>query len=183
MSECENSSWLPFVLNYSYSSIFLIAVIVVGAKEYFKFKKQRNEKISCNNFLKDVWKKKRCYLGIINHIMDQGNDISVVISYGQMAINNFKCKNHFDENDGNINFWGLFYTSIFILIIYRLFSSLWVYQITHTIYRAIGQLFDFDLIFASAVNYALDNDRPCNPQIGLEMIEITFDAAPQVINK
>ena len=172
------------IVTWTYFSIYVLTFLVVSVLCAIKVKKEykrqtsvqdkREDNVASNvsktkfvkRWAKLLWAKKKVYLQLIPHLFDQATDFGVIFEYYRLAT---------EEDDIGINAWYLFYISIAVIIIYRIISSIAIYQLTHNCKYVIYQIFDLLMIQCIYTNYELDTDEPSNAQRYLQVLEATFE--------
>ena len=130
-------------------------------------------------WIKDVWKRRSCYVPLITHIFDQITDIAVAVQFYYLARD--KSANDYAQC-GGLNMWYLFILTILSMLIYRIFSSYLIYQFTHkSLTHLIFQLLDIELFRALYINYLANKTEPCDPQRFITAIEASLESAPQAL--
>ena len=129
--------------------------------------------------IRDIWNKRKCYLPLITHFVDQMTDIGVILNFYFIYQNELKFGA--SEYCPEINGLYLFIASIFAFLFYRLVSSIIIFQQTKKVSRFFLQLFDFELYRALYLNYKLNANRPTNPQRWIQSLEAMLEAFPQTL--
>eukprot|EP01083_Nonionella_stella_P172767 593932_1 len=173
-----------FVVTWTYFSaymfIFLIVSIVCAftvRSEYAEFKNKDadNAKWSMaklsKRWAKLLWRKKKVYGQLIPHFFDQATDLGVIFEYYKLR----------DDDEIGINTMNLFVVSICVLIFHRIISSAAIYHLTKKPIYMLYQVFDLLMIRCIWTNYKLDSDEPSNSQRYLQIMEATFESAPQIL--
>ena len=168
-------TWIYFsiyILLFFIISIIFASKIQQDTKAPESTEMQIEEEVSnsnlCTRWIKLLFRKRKCYMQLIPHFLDQATDIGVIIEYHRYA-------QEYDEDETGINVWYLFYTSIGVMIIYRIISSLAVYHLTRNIKYIFYQLFDVLMIQCIWTNYELNTNLPTSAQRGLQIMEATFE--------
>ena len=183
--DCSASTIITKDVTMAYGTIYactLLAVSIYSFQFLFKYnpifiKSSFIKKIIM--WLKDVWKRRRCYIPLITHIFDQVTDIAVAIQFYQLAIT--KSDNDY-ASCGGLNIWYLFVLTILSMVIYRVISSYLLYQFTNkSIIRLLYQLLDIELFRALYINYLTNSSEPCDPQRFITALEASLESAPQAL--
>eukprot|EP01084_Bolivina_argentea_P240171 403557_1 len=179
MSTCSTSDSLGTTGTIVFSTIYGVVLICTSIYSYRSLS-SFDDAFKTYGYLKrfklfamDLFKRRKCYLPIITHLMDQITDISVVISFGQLAANTSR------SDCGGLNMNYLFILSIFTLLFYRTISSFIIFYGTRLISRFIFQFLDLELFRTLYINYLCDNIEPCSPQRWITSLEAIFESAPQ----
>eukprot|EP01083_Nonionella_stella_P141912 438103_1 len=177
---CSTSSVLGTSVIIGFSIIYGIILTIVSVYSY-RFLNTYNEKFMSSSGCKkvklwsqDVYKRRRCYIPIITHLLDQVTDFAVVIQFGELA-------NKTSADCGDLNMRYLFGLSIFVLLFYRVISSWLIFQSTKSLQRMLLQFLDLELFRALYVNYLCDKNEPCSPQRWITSLEATFESTPQAL--
>ena len=132
----------------------------------------------CTSLPKAILARKRCYLPVITHTIDQATDIGVIIQFYQI----YKYENDNNVDCNRINGGYLFFNSIFAFSFYRIISSIWIYNLTGgKIIDTILQIFDLKLYHALYINFEQNNIEPNSPQRYLMLLESTLESFPQCV--
>jgi len=129
----------------------------------------------------DSFKSKyRMYLVLLPHVFDQATDLGAIFEFVEAtALYNEKSE---DEKRGTFDPTWFLRASVFVFVFQRVFSSFIIFFMTNKNWRAsLLQVFDLLILRAIWVNYALDLEKPCNPQLFIELLEATFESAPQLL--
>ena len=183
--DCSTSSIITQNVTIAYGSIYGTTLVIVSIYS-FHFLFKYNPKFTNSSlfkkitmWIKDVWKRRRCYIPLITHIFDQVTDIAVAMQFYQLAIT--KSDNDYASCDG-LNIWYLFVLTILSMVIYRVISSYLLYQFTNkSIIRLLYQLFDIELFRALYINYLTNSSEPCDPQRFITALEASLESAPQAV--
>eukprot|EP01083_Nonionella_stella_P208418 756365_1 len=178
---CSTSSALGTYVIIGFGVVYAIILITVSVYSY-RFLNKYNAKFMSSSSCKklklwsqDVYKRRRCYIPIITHLLDQVTDFAVVIQFRELAMAK-------TSNDcGGLNMWDLFGLSIFVLLFYRIISSFLIFQSTKSLQRMMLQFVDLELFRALYVNYLCDKNEPCSPQRWITSLEATFESTPQAL--
>eukprot|EP01084_Bolivina_argentea_P146545 256560_1 len=137
------------------------------------------QKRSCMKIIiecaKIVWKKKSIYLALISHIADTSSDIGVIIEFNELR------QSKLNDSAAKINYEVLFYLSVFIIIFYRIISSILFYIFSRRMKDALLQFLDvklFDIVYISWKNKYVEI---CSVQRYIHLIEAIFESAPQLL--
>lgn len=126
---CSTTSIYPEYVFYIINLIYFICIFIAGIRSFIQLKKTKDEwsKLKCHkkfiNIMKDLLRKKKCYLELFPHIIDTATDIGVLIEFYHIAINKKKNKNICKS----LNMISIFIISCSILLIYRIISSIQIY--------------------------------------------------------
>eukprot|EP01084_Bolivina_argentea_P019950 37121_1 len=183
--DCSTSSIINRNVTIGYAVVYCLVFTIVSAYSYYflmKYNVKFGEK-SCMRklqmWLKDCWKRKRCYVPILTHLFDQITDISVAIQFYELAMT--KYYNDWYEC-GGLNIWYLFIITIGSMIIYRIISALLIYQNSNkSIKRVFSQLADLELFRALYINYLCDKIEPSDPQRWITSMEASLESIPQAL--
>ena len=183
--DCSASTIITKNVTIAYGTIYAATLLVVSIYS-FHFLFKYNPKFIRSSFgkkiimwLKDVWKRRRCYVPLITHIFDQVTDITVAIQFYELAVT--KSDNDY-EACGGLNIWYLFILTILSMVIYRVISSYLVYKSTHkSLLHLIFQLLDIELFRALYINYLGNKTEPCDPQRFITAMEASLESAPQAL--
>eukprot|EP01084_Bolivina_argentea_P129564 228810_1 len=121
-----------------------------------------------------VKEKNSVYLSALPHIFDQATDYGVLVEYYELWQNE-------GEHYGALNTKYLFLASVFVIIFHRLISAGAFYALTRRCGDVVLQLFDILIFRTIFINYQLGRKEPCNPQRYLQILEATFESAPQLL--
>eukprot|EP01083_Nonionella_stella_P117094 348514_1 len=173
-----------FVVTWTYFTIYVVLFLMVSVACAFavrskyieaKNKNQGNVKWSVAKlfqiWIKLLWRKKKVYLQLIPHFFDQATDLGVIFEYHKLR----------NEDDIGINTMYLFVVSIWVLIFHRMISSAAIYHLTKKPIDMVYQMFDLLMIRSIWTNYKLESDEPSNSQRYLQIMEATFESAPQIL--
>eukprot|EP01084_Bolivina_argentea_P050677 93204_1 len=125
-------------------------------------------------WLQSIWKKKSIYISIIPHLFDQATDVGVIYTYYELS------KKHGSENEWNVNFNALFISSLLVILMHKIISCGMIYSLTESFGDLLLQFLDLMMVKAVHTNYKLKLDEPGNAQRLLQLIEATFESAPQI---
>eukprot|EP01083_Nonionella_stella_P227236 806408_1 len=128
-SDCSTSSIIGIGLTIVFGVVYGLVLVAVSLYSY-RFLMKHNTKFTQSNCIKklkswirDVYKRRGCYLPLITHLADTVTDVAVIVQFGELAGPEYR--------DGcGINMLYLFALSIFALVFYRTLSSFLIYQIT-----------------------------------------------------
>ena len=127
----------------------------------------------------DVLQKRKCYLPLLTHTIDQMTDVGVIIAFYLLY------QEELNKKDSNycetINPLSLLILSVISFWFYRILTGVAIYIQTRSKIRLLLQLFDLELFRAIWVNYTLNSDRPTNPQRWIQSLEGIFEAFPQTL--
>eukprot|EP01084_Bolivina_argentea_P001753 3241_1 len=141
---------------------------------------QKNEK--CYDPIKQwfslVKEKRKVYLSLVPHIFDQATDYGVIFTYYSLWKDIEKSG---DDEIGDANPKIFFYASIFVIILHRILSVIAIYKLTRNWKDVLMQCFDILIAKAIWVNYKLNKREPSNPQRYLQLLEASFESAPQIL--
>ena len=112
-------------------------------------------------WLRDVWNKRKCYLPLLTHLIDQMTDIGVLIELYMLYL---KEKRYGADLCSTINPLFLFVASMIAFLFYRIVSAIVIFKQTKDLKRFFYQLFDLELYRALYLNYKLNAPNPTNPQ-------------------
>ena len=152
---CSTDSLIPNYVTYIFGGIYgitLIWVSIVAAIESddVTFSNFGNSpKQVLKHWFKTIWKKKRCYLPMVTHIIDQVTDIGVICEFGLLSLketeNNYTDNNNSYSYDycGGVNTFYLFIASLVSFWGYRIVTCFIIEKETNSILRLLLQLFDF----------------------------------------
>eukprot|EP01083_Nonionella_stella_P224632 799474_1 len=184
---CSTSSILGTSVIIGFAIIYGIILTIVSVYSYL-FLNTYNNKFTPSSGCKkvrlwsqDVYKRRRCYIPIITHLLDQVTDFAVVIEFGQLAQLQQAPNKTSRPDCGGLNMSILFGLSIFVLLFYRAISSLLIFQSTKSLWRMLLQFLDLELFRALYVNYLCDKNEPCSPQRWITSLEATFESTPQAL--
>ena len=142
----------------------------------------KNSHLRKDMFLKlwiyDIWKKKKCYLPLLTHTIDQMTDVGVIVAFGLLYK---KESNIGSDYCPSINPLSLLIFSLISFWLYRIIASMAIYFQTKSYIRIIYQIFDLELYRALFINYKLNTDIPSNPQRWIQSLEAVFEAFPQTL--
>eukprot|EP01084_Bolivina_argentea_P106600 190710_1 len=176
---CSTKSIISWQISLVYASVYVLILTYTS----FKYFKIDDTKYASSSLYKKMkiwilynWNKRSCYTPLIGHFFDQITDIASIIELYIIATT----KDRYADCFG-LNVYWLFLCSICSMFIYRLISSYLIYQATQTWWRIFTQFFEFDLFYCLYINYALNKQRPCNPQRYINSIESVFEATPQTL--
>ncbi len=114
-----------------------------------------SDSLSCYKFMKlwfnDFWAKKKMFLSIVPHLVDQATDFGKIWAYFDA----------YKQNKASQWFWIM---GVLIILSQRIISSATIWFITRNITSTILQMFDLLMIKAIWVNYYFDLKEPGNPQ-------------------
>ena len=120
-------------------------------------------------FYEILWKKKSIYMALIAHTLDTTSCLSVIILWIYSSI-----INHNDD----LLFMGIWL--LFIFILYRIVSSIMIYNVTHKYLDVLLQ-FLFDLkLFITAYN-SHSRNHPSIPMRWIRRIQIILQSTPNAI--
>ena len=127
-------------------------------------------------WLYDTYLRRKCYLPVLTHIIDQMTDVGVIVAFALLYIEEEEKGDNYCED---INPLWLLILSLCSFWFYRIISAISIYFQTKSIFRLLLQLFDFELFRALLVNYKLNSERPSNPQRWIQSLEAVWEAFPQ----
>eukprot|EP01084_Bolivina_argentea_P075403 136701_1 len=181
--DCSTPSPLSRNVTIIYGAIYGLSLIIVSVYS-FDFLMKHNPKFIKSSKMKkfkiwvlDVWRRRKCYIPIIAHIFDQVTDVSVAIQF--YILGTTKSDDGEWTDCAGLNIWYLFILTILSMVIYRLISSLLIYQTTKSIQRFFIQLLDYELFRALYINYLCNNTEPCDPQRWITSLEAVLESSPQ----
>ena len=201
-SDCNVNNFIPEEVTYVYIIASVLCLVALAVYSYSDRREQElqdyqitahykgytfdavkasnKDVIVSKTFVKDLWKKKKCFFPFLSHIFDQATDLGVILGLIEMAKLEWKDK---IDCDG-INTIYLSVASVFVFVFYRIVSSVAIYYgIKQTANQktskralifAVGQLLDLMLFRAIWVNYKLNLDAPCSPQKWLQNLEAMY---------
>eukprot|EP01083_Nonionella_stella_P034164 93533_1 len=172
-----------FVVTWTYFTIYMFIFLIVSVvcaltvrTEYIidKNKDEQITKWTARKLIRKwamlLWQKKKVYLQLIPHFFDQATDLGVIFEYYNLR-----------ETEKGIDTEYLFIVSICVLIFHRIISSAAVYHLTRKPMHVLYQIFDLLMIRCIWTNYKLGSDEPSNSQRYLQILEATFESAPQIL--
>eukprot|EP01084_Bolivina_argentea_P255224 429205_1 len=178
--DCTNSSVLSHYVGLAYGIGYAVFILFVSIYSWILVLSQPMYKsLGCcgklSKWFIELHRKRQCYIALIAHIFDQATDITVLISFYELSVK---------EESGEIvcdgiNMTYLFYLSIFILVLYRTISSIFIFIYTKRIRSAILQFADLEIFHAIMINWKLHSREPSNPQRWIQSWEAAFESAPQ----
>eukprot|EP01084_Bolivina_argentea_P017965 33495_1 len=148
------------------SSSWIIICIVFC----YEFMKQRNVK----KVIKYLWEVKSLLIPVFAHFADIATDFGATYEYYQRS------QSH-DDNNTQINYEGLFLTSIFILFFHRIMGLFIIWQYTRSIIDAGLQFMDLFLIKTLAVEWKLKYKEAGRVHKFVHLLESIFESGPQAI--
>eukprot|EP01083_Nonionella_stella_P188934 697552_1 len=177
-----NSNW-SVIITYIYSSAMLVTLICASIK--FIFDVNAEDTGCCKKFkawLMSLWEKKKLYFIVLAHFFDTATDLAVVAYYYELYIEK---RNKVSSGDtafcNAVNPYFLFIASIFILIEYRVVSSVTIYISIKNAWLSFLQFVDLAIFKAVYVNYKLNSDKPNTAQSWICGMEAMFESAPQML--
>eukprot|EP01083_Nonionella_stella_P275232 934663_1 len=175
-----------FVVAISYFILYVFMILIVSIVcaftvrlEYMDAKNELDQDVKWSDWsatelfrrwIKLLWRQKKVYGHIIPHFFDQATDLGVIFEY-------YKLRN----DDINIDTMNLFVISICVLVFHRIISSAAIYHLTKKPIYMVYQLFDLLMVKCIWTNYKLGSDEPSNSQRYLQIMEATFESAPQIL--
>ena len=127
---------------------------------------------------KEILSKKKCYFPIITQIIDEATDIAVVIQFYKI----YEYETKYNQNCPSVSGKFLFFLSLSSLMLYRIVSCIWVYNVTGGKWFDTSlQFFDLKLYHALYINFLLHKKEPNNPQRYLQLLEASLESFPQAV--
>eukprot|EP01084_Bolivina_argentea_P118485 210216_1 len=157
----DGNLWL--VDNITFLHIIPQAVQIRQAVEISPNNVQYSVKHFFKRWAQLLWQKKNTYLIIIPYFFDQATDFGLVYKY-------YCVQNKY-----------FFIMSITVIIAYRIISCCAVYKLTKNKLFVVWQMMEVLLIRSVWTNYQLHSEEPSNCQRYLQILEATFETAPQVV--
>ena len=127
---------------------------------------------------KKVWQKKKCYFPFATHIIDQVTDLSVIIEF--YLITEYEHDSNSNDCKG-INSLSLLILSIIAFILYRIISSIWVYNMSKSWKHLILQILDLKIFHALYINFITNKNEPTTAQRYLQLLEASMESYPQIV--
>eukprot|EP01084_Bolivina_argentea_P122265 216670_1 len=127
-------------------------------------------------WVKSLWTKKSIYFSIIPHLFDQATDLGVVYKYYEI----WKDPGQYENIHNTVNIKAIFFASIGIIILSKIISCGAIFVLTRKCTNVLLQFFDLMMVKAIYLNYKLDTNEPGNAQRYLQILEATFESAPQI---
>ena len=128
-------------------------------------------------WLKTLWKKKSIYISIIPHLFDQATDLGVIYKYYEI----WQRPEQFPKENAAIEIQYIFFASIFVIILHKVISCGAIYALTRKCTNVFLQFLDLMMVKAIYLNYKFATDEPGNAQRYLQILEATFESAPQIL--
>eukprot|EP01083_Nonionella_stella_P017733 49668_1 len=185
---CITTSAIPERIVYGLIGFYCCCVLITSIRSFIVLKRSNDDWVKlrcCRKFvmwIKDIWRRKKCYLEMFPYIFDQATDIGVIIAFYSISVA--------QQNDSDIcsdlNMTAAFWVSAGIMAVYRIVSSVQIFVYTKSYRQLLFQLLDIEFLHALMVNYKSKKSRncvndPCQPQQWISMMEATFESAPQAI--
>eukprot|EP01083_Nonionella_stella_P080552 221420_1 len=171
MGDCTPDS-IPNSVTIIYVTLYGFLMLFVSIHSFREL-----DTFNLKVWLKDIWKRKSCYIPLVHHIFDQVTDIAVAIQFKQLAER--KAGQWDDCNGLNINY--LFTLTVLSMVSYRLISSFSIGTYTASWTYATLQLLDLQIFKALHVNYICDKREPSEPQRWIQTLEAVFESSPQAL--
>eukprot|EP01084_Bolivina_argentea_P130831 230977_1 len=185
MSDCVPSKIISRNVTILYGSLYGLLLLIVSIYSFY-FLKKFDDKFRTSGFfrrlkmwVKDVWKRKSCYLPLVAHLFDQITDIAVAIQFYQLGTQ--KSDNGNWTACNGLNMWYLFILTILSIVTYRVISCYLIFITTKSIKRVIGQILDLELFQTLYINYLCNKTEPCDPQRWLTALEAALESSPQTL--
>eukprot|EP01084_Bolivina_argentea_P130829 230974_1 len=175
-TDCSTRSVLSTSVTILYAVIYSCVFFAASVYSFNNLKKYDKKFVKSSSiWFHDVWRRRRCYIPIIVHILDQITDISVAIQFYILAQRQTNDTSDINlQSCGGLNMWYLFILTIISMLLYRLVSSYLIYQSTKLIPRFFSQLLDLELFRALYINYLCNKIEPCNPQRWITKLEASL---------
>eukprot|EP01084_Bolivina_argentea_P161606 281320_1 len=126
---------------------------------------------------KSLWIKKSIYVSIIPHLFDQATDIGVLYKYYDIWQN----PDDYPVENSSANMRGIFASSIFVIVFYKIISCSAIFALTRKYTDVFLQFLDLMMVRAIYLNYKYQTTEPGNAQRFLQILEATFESAPQIV--
>eukprot|EP01084_Bolivina_argentea_P296579 510807_1 len=126
---------------------------------------------------KSLWTKKSIYISIIPHLFDQATDVGVLYTYYEIWQN----PQIYPIPNERLNMKAIFFSSVFIIIESKIISCGAIFAITRKYIDILLQFVDLMMLKAVYLNYKYKTNEPGNAQRYLQILEATFESAPQIV--
>ena len=160
----------PILVAIFYGSFFALFTTVITVFSWilvlddlsYKYEKEKvGFKFAFIQFWVELWHRRRCYYPLVIHIIDQSTDIGVVFSWLFLAIEE---ENGKISNCSDLTMLYLFMGSLLSILLYRIVSSILIFNATKSFSSALYQFFDLQLFFSIRINWQFNRIDGCNPQ-------------------
>eukprot|EP01084_Bolivina_argentea_P031597 58482_1 len=128
-------------------------------------------------WIQSLWVKKSVYISIIPHLFDQATDFGVIYTYYVILQN----PDSYPTENNNVNMEALFLSSVFIIVLHKIISCAAIFALTRKCGDLFLQLLDLMMVKAIYLNYKYNLNEPGNAQRFLQILEATFESAPQIV--
>eukprot|EP01084_Bolivina_argentea_P032722 60588_1 len=163
------------IVTICYGTIYGLIIFltsIYSAYDTYRMHGKSTNSLGCMDFIKlwgkDFWSKKKIFLAVIPHLVDQATDIGTIWTY-------------YDSYQQNKASQWFFITGIFIIMFQRVVSSATIYFITRSWRSTLLQMVDLLMVKAIYINYYFNLKEPGNPQRYLSILEAVFESSPQII--
>eukprot|EP01083_Nonionella_stella_P064383 167718_1 len=157
------------------SFLFIAAIIGFIGVDY-------SSAYSCTDairlWFKAIYNKRSCYYPVFTHIFDQASDYIVVCEFYFLWQEEEK---HGPNYCNGLDMKAMFFSSILILILYRVLTSIFIFKYTRSLVKIILQWFDLEFVFVIWLNWKRKRSSPNTVQRWLQSFEAGFEAAPQAL--
>ena len=165
---CEVTSLLPAWMTTACASTYILLLCLLLAVTYIKLTdKALSWKKRAIETILSVKTKKSCYFPFLTHIFDQATDIGVIVEFYYLWQ---KEEKHGGDVCSGVSGFFMFFLSIAAFFLYRIVSSVLIFNRTKSLFRAILQFFDLLLFHSLYINYLQKTKTPSSPQKWIQFL-------------
>eukprot|EP01084_Bolivina_argentea_P033791 62477_1 len=184
-TDCSTDHQLPQWFGFVYAitqSVFIIIAAIIGFINVASADPHIWLRLSCTQkikaWFKSIYNKRACYYPVITHMFDQVSDYMVTVEFYFLWQQEEKYGTQFCTG---LDMKAIFFSSIFILLSYRVITSYFLFKYTKSIVKVLLQFIDLEFIQVISLNWKRNRTTPNSMQRWLQSFESTFEAAPQAL--